>query len=795
MTNTTPQKLILGGLLGCILAIAAFWIIGQGRFVEILKFDMNKETIAAKAASQFRQSGYGNQELRRQTRSSYDEDVYRFAQQYLGDRLPEIAGSINRMRFEWSDRKPFSSGDSETKFRVSFNGRGEMVSFRVAPAQSPDTVGLSNESARLMARDYLDSRGIDTMSISLDEMSSKVENDAQTFTIDYEKKSAISDSLKETYRVAITGNKVVAYSHGISIKEDNFTFPETENTVNIITAVLMAIIWVIVLIALTVTLFKRLRHDEIDFMGGRWLGIGIGLVFWIGIGLQSWWDWRAIVFAGGFGGAFVCVGAIICYAVAESTNRSVWPRKMTLFSHFIHGQFRMQEMGAAILRGLMYSGIAMFLMGAISWLMGELSFGYLRFDDDRFWAFRNTYSGLGDLFENVTQGYFTTIVFLSFLPAYLRSKTSKRRWLLSITTVALLLAGLDHLILEPFYWSFFLMLPVAALIAWVTYKYDYMTILLAGTFGYFYLDFALIAAQPGGGFGSEGIIGLVVLLIVLLLGIILVFSKNRLEDLDDFVPEYVSRIAERERIKNELDIARGIQFQFLPNQIPEFPGLDIASICKPAMEVGGDYYDFVQKGNDSLSVFVGDVSGKGVSAAFYMTMTKGIIKTLSKGIMTPSQLLAEFNEIFYGNSPRNIFISMLYGIFDMKARSLTFSRAGHNPLMVRKGKAAEMEFLNPKGIAIGMDNGAIFKKVIQEEVLHFESGDVFIFYTDGISEAMNGKGEEFGEERLAETLAQNAHLTAEEILEAVNKTVFDFAGSTPQHDDFTMVIVKIDGLD
>jgi serine phosphatase RsbU (regulator of sigma subunit) len=127
----------------------------------------------------------------------------------------------------------------------------------------------------------------------------------------------------------------------------------------------------------------------------------------------------------------------------------------------------------------------------------------------------------------------------------------------------------------------------------------------------------------------------------------------------------------------------------------------------------------------------------------------------------------------------------------MERRTLTFARAGHNPLLVRKNKFSVMELLNPKGIAIGMEKGPLFSRIIEEQSVHVEPGDIFIFYTDGISEAMNTRGEEFGEERLETLLRQNASGSAKDILENIRKSVFDFAGNAPQHDDFTMVVVKI----
>jgi serine phosphatase RsbU (regulator of sigma subunit) len=274
-------------------------------------------------------------------------------------------------------------------------------------------------------------------------------------------------------------------------------------------------------------------------------------------------------------------------------------------------------------------------------------------------------------------------------------------------------------------------------------------------------------------------------------GIFLVYRKQSVIDFEHYVPEYVSRLAERERFLQELEIARNIQMKFLPQSPPSFSQLEIASICKPAMEIGGDYFDFISEGSDHLSVVIGDVSGKGVSAAFYMTMAKGILKTLSKKIKHPKQLLNEANEIFYENAPRNVFVSVIYGHFDMQNKTLTFARAGHNPVIVRKRISAKPELFIPKGLAIGLEKGKLFSDIIEEETIAIEPHDIFVFYTDGVTEAMNKKEEEFGEERLREIIDANANLSAQDLLNTIVKEVKQFTGKAHQHDDFTMVVVKV----
>ena len=230
---------------------------------------------------------------------------------------------------------------------------------------------------------------------------------------------------------------------------------------------------------------------------------------------------------------------------------------------------------------------------------------------------------------------------------------------------------------------------------------------------------------------------------------------------------------------------------FLPRANPEFTTLDIASRCLPALEVGGDYYDFVQLGGNRLGVVIGDVSGKGTQAAFYMTLTKGFLRALANMSDSPSFILTQLNRLFYDNVKRGVFISMIYGIFDMEDGTLSMARAGHNPVVMRKPSEQELQMIHPKGLALGMEKGDAFERLIQEVKIPLHPNDLFVFYTDGFPEAMNKEKEEFGDDRFEESIEKHSGGTAEEILQGVFQDVKLFAGKAEQHDDMTMVVVKI----
>jgi serine phosphatase RsbU (regulator of sigma subunit) len=254
--------------------------------------------------------------------------------------------------------------------------------------------------------------------------------------------------------------------------------------------------------------------------------------------------------------------------------------------------------------------------------------------------------------------------------------------------------------------------------------------------------------------------------------------------------------AEKERLEEELRIARQIQMSLLPQNTVGLPGLRIAALCLPAAEVGGDYYDLLPLSDTKMGVLVADVSGKGTSAALYMAELKGLVLSLSRIHDSPARLLAEANRILAANMDPRSFITMTYAIVDTAARTLRYARAGHNPLIHLEAATGRTHVLAPQGIGLGMDRGDRFEEVLEEKVVPLEHGDVFLFFTDGLSEAMNPSAELFGERRLrdvveaAESLGHQGDDT-DDMKERILAAVRDFVGEAAQHDDMTMVILKV----
>ncbi len=247
---------------------------------------------------------------------------------------------------------------------------------------------------------------------------------------------------------------------------------------------------------------------------------------------------------------------------------------------------------------------------------------------------------------------------------------------------------------------------------------------------------------------------------------------------------------DRERMEEELRIAREVQQRLLPQELPKFEGLEIESLTITAYEVGGDYYDFIRLPQEQVGFIVGDVSGKGTSAAFYMAETKGIVQSLAQSCSGPRDLLVKVNEILYRSMDNKTFISMLMASVDCKNRKLYFARAGHCPLLYYSAQKKQSELLQPPGIGVGLDSGIIFKELLEEYTISVNEGDIFVFYTDGLSEARNARGEEYGEERLCELVKQHADKSVADLKELIIDSILQFLDGQNLNDDLTLLLLK-----
>lgn len=245
---------------------------------------------------------------------------------------------------------------------------------------------------------------------------------------------------------------------------------------------------------------------------------------------------------------------------------------------------------------------------------------------------------------------------------------------------------------------------------------------------------------------------------------------------------------EKERMRRELEVARRIQLGSLPEALPELPGIDMAAESLPAYEVGGDFYEFLPR-HDSTTLIIGDVSGKGTSAALYLARIQGIIRTIESYRPTLWELFTRLNTLIFDHIEKSSFVTMAALRVELLKSEVTFLRAGHLPLLHFNSLSREVTLHQPQGLGIGLDRHA-FSEQLEEERIFVRGGDIFVLLSDGITEAENEQGEQFGMEGVISCLREKADASAAGIKQALLECVSAWAGARERGDDQTLVVVK-----
>jgi len=264
-------------------------------------------------------------------------------------------------------------------------------------------------------------------------------------------------------------------------------------------------------------------------------------------------------------------------------------------------------------------------------------------------------------------------------------------------------------------------------------------------------------------------------------------------DLKRYMNEILVTNAEKERLENEMEIARAIQQSFLPETISQVEGFDVAAKSIMAKEVGGDFFDVipfevVRIKPGRMGVLIADVSGKGIPAALFMALSRIVVRVNATWFCDePARAIHDANNIIAADSKAGMFVTLFYGILDHTRHTFTYVNAGHNPPIVYHGSDGTFSELAATGIAMGVITDAEY--TANEQPL--SPGDVVVLYTDGITEAMNAREDMFGEERLYEVIRHVNGLNAGEILTNILNAVKEFTADYPQSDDITLMVVRV----
>lgn len=587
-------------------------------------------------------------------------------------------------------------------------------------------------------------------------------------------------------KVAIAGNVVSSYALDVRVPGEFAHFESGP-----VMKYLLIILYVVTVIGLLIIAFQKIRSYEIGFRLAILAGILAAACFELQtvLEMQGSLDWGIVfvifVIPLFFGGALV-----VLWAVSESLVRETWKEKFVSFDLVSKGHFYHSHHGENTIRGVAIglAGLAINL-AAIYFLNRQFNIWNLHSEMDGIRTFDSASPGLYVLASGFFGSAYAFAFFIMYLVSYLRKYIASVPLLIGMG--ACLLAVMQSGQTGPPSAAIGIPVLVNALLIWSYCRYDALVA--------FWAMITFVIAQEAGGLFVAGasvfavsawtIAGLFTMLFVL--SVASLFRRKEITDFDMITPAFAKHITERQRLQQEFEIAKNVQLSFLPKSNPDVPELDIASNCVPAQEVGGDYYDFMEIGKKKLAVAIGDVSGKGTQAAFFMTLTKGFLRALVHISDSPAKVLTQLNRLFFENVGRGIFISMIYGVFNTTTKALAVACAGHNPVIVWKSRSRSAQIVTPSGLALGLDGGSKFGRSIREVRIKYQPGDLFVFYTDGFTEAMNKVEEEFGEERLVKAVEELARGSAAEIMEGIFEEVKSFVGRARPHDDMTIIVVKI----
>jgi sigma-B regulation protein RsbU (phosphoserine phosphatase) len=571
----------------------------------------------------------------------------------------------------------------------------------------------------------------------------------------------------------------------------HYVFEEVDDQDDMIDGFIQAILMVIIAVIIIVLGYKKSRSYEIRFRLALYLGILLAAanafeLYFLTSRLEGWEMLLAIVISPLFyAGIFV-----IAWAVSESVGRETWGEKFIPLDLLMKGYVFNSKIGEGLLRGMAFGALAFSVLLIATWVFSRLlSISYIssdNFSQDVFASFRPAILTIGhSLWSNL---YILAInVLLIMALVYQKTHKSQLTIVLAAIPMALMFGGNIY----PIYFGIFINILAMGIILWSFYRFDLWTAFISLMI-FSILDYGLAFTNSDDASMATSVIYLFSFFVVLVLfAAVTIYTRDKIKNYDDIESGLAKFISERQRMQQELKIARDVQMSFLPQHIPSFRGLDIAAKCIPAQDVGGDYYDFVRIDPSRLGVAIGDVSGKGTRAAFYMTLVKGFLKALSKTIISPAELLKELNILFFENAKRDAFISMAYGVFDMTKNALILALSGHNPVILYRSSENNTEFTKTEGLALGLEKGALFNKMMQETIIPIKPKDIIVFYTDGMTEAMNSKMEEYGEERVCESIKKYSGQNADLILRNLIADIEKYCRGADQHDDMSAVVVKV----
>jgi sigma-B regulation protein RsbU (phosphoserine phosphatase) len=247
---------------------------------------------------------------------------------------------------------------------------------------------------------------------------------------------------------------------------------------------------------------------------------------------------------------------------------------------------------------------------------------------------------------------------------------------------------------------------------------------------------------------------------------------------------------EKKRLDHDLEIARDIQRILLPSEAPAINGFQISGINVPARQVSGDYFDYIHVDQDRLGVAIADVSGKGVPASLIMAICRSVLRAEAARNPSPADVLRKVNRQLYPDIKEDMFISMAYLVLDHQHDGVTLARAGHDAPLLYQRESQTITPIKSPGMVVGIDSGSVFDRLTVDFSVPLQRNDCLVLYTDGVTETLNSEGDEYGVDRMMQSVRASANDGAQAIVKTIIEDVREFTGSVPQNDDITVIAIR-----
>src|SRR5262245_27503469 len=414
-------------------------------------------------------------------------------------------------------------------------------------------------------------------------------------------------------------------------------------------------------------------------------------------------------------------------------------RKTISLELLLKGKVLTRPVFTALLTGLLAGGIfsAIPYLAAATGLFHEMELNLSRFEDNFVARYPAITSFTGDLQIYI----FLVFSFLGpLLTAYIRRAMIVRFMTFLLALICLLGTNISYISTSA---ALSISSLLAALLTIIYYRVDLIAVIVTCMASQTAFTSAAMLAQGAGSLrasGTRAMIGLGVLIIFSLAGLM---KARAARDEEIALPAGLATTrVERERLKAEFDVARRAQQHMIPEALPNIDGLELAAVCRPSREVGGDLYDFINLPDGRLGIVVADVSGKGVPASLYMTLTKGLLDSVAEDKTDPGEILREVNRHLYEVCRRKIFVTLFLGVIDPVNKMLVYARAGHNPSIFRKASNQQTFLLKSPGMGLGLNDGTIFDNSLKVSSLKLESNDMLFFFSYVMRKAMNSNNEQ-----------------------------------------------------